>query len=39
MIAAATTPLSSRNRRTALVLVAWIGLLMLVSAAVAWLRN
>jgi len=28
-----------RNRRTALVLVAWIALLMLVSALVAWLRN
>jgi hypothetical protein len=31
--------LSSRNRRTALVLVAWIALLMLASAVVAWLRN
>ena len=30
---------SSRNRRTALVLVAWIALLMLASAVVAWLRN
>jgi hypothetical protein len=31
--------LPSRNRRTAVVLVAWIVLLMLASAAVAWLRN
>ncbi len=31
--------LSSRNRRTAIVLVAWIALLMLASAVVAWLRN
>jgi hypothetical protein len=39
MITAATTPLATRNRRTALVLVAWIALLMLASAVVAWLRN
>lgn len=31
--------LPGRNRRTALVLVAWIVLLMLASAVVAWLRN
>jgi hypothetical protein len=31
--------LSSRNRRTALVLVAWIALLMLAAVVVAWLRN
>jgi hypothetical protein len=31
--------LPSRNRRTAVVLVAWIVLLMLASAVVAWLRN
>jgi hypothetical protein len=31
--------LPTRNRRTALGLVAWIVLLMLVSALVAWLRN
>jgi hypothetical protein len=35
----AATPLATRNRRTALVLVAWIALLMLASAVVAWLRN
>jgi hypothetical protein len=32
-------PLSTRNRRTALILLAWIALLMLASAVVAWLRN
>ena len=31
--------LTGRNRRTALVLVAWIVVLVLVSGAVAWLRN
>lgn len=31
--------LATRNRRTAWVLVAWIVVLMLVSGAVAWLRN
>ncbi len=31
--------LATRNRRTAWGLVAWIVVLMLVSAAVAWLRN
>jgi hypothetical protein len=31
--------LSSRNRRTAIVLVAWILVLVLVSGVVAWLRN
>jgi hypothetical protein len=31
--------LPTRNRRTALVLVAWIVVLMLASALVAWLRN
>ena len=31
--------LAARNRRTAWVLVAWIVVLMLASAAVAWLRN
>jgi hypothetical protein len=35
----AVDPLSTRNRRTALVLVIWIGLLVLVSVVVAWLRN
>jgi hypothetical protein len=34
-----TGSLPIRNRRTAWVLVAWIVLLMLASAAVAWLRN
>jgi hypothetical protein len=32
-------PPPARNRRTALGLVAWILLLMLASALVAWLRN
>jgi hypothetical protein len=36
---AADGPLSSRNRRTAWGLVAWILVLMLASAVVAWLRN
>jgi hypothetical protein len=36
---AAPGSLATRNRRTAWVLVAWIVVLMLVSAAVAWLRN
>jgi hypothetical protein len=31
--------LPTRNRRTALVLVAWIILLAIASALVAWLRN
>ena len=31
--------LTGRNRRTALVLVAWIVVLVLVSGVVAWLRN
>ncbi|HEY7139545.1 MAG TPA: hypothetical protein VIE44_05580 [Methylomirabilota bacterium] len=31
--------LPGRNRRTALVLVAWIVLLVIASALVAWLRN
>jgi hypothetical protein len=31
--------LPGRNRRTALVLVAWILFLVLVSGLVAWLRN
>ena len=31
--------LAGRNRRTAVVLVAWIVVLVLVSGAVAWLRN
>ena len=31
--------LTDRNRRTALVLVAWIIVLVLVSGLVAWLRN
>jgi hypothetical protein len=31
--------LTGRNRRTALVLVAWIIVLVLVSGVVAWLRN
>jgi hypothetical protein len=31
--------LPARNRRTAAALVAWILVLMLVSALVAWLRN
>jgi hypothetical protein len=31
--------LPARNRRTAFVLVAWIVVLMLASALVAWLRN
>ena len=31
--------LPTRNRRTALALVAWILVLMLASALVAWLRN
>ncbi len=35
----AVDPLSTRNRRTALVLLVWIALLMLASAVVAWLRN
>ena len=35
----AVDPLSTRNRRTALVLLAWIALLMLASPVVAWLRN
>jgi hypothetical protein len=35
----AIDPLATRNRRTALVLLVWIALLMLASAVVAWLRN
>jgi hypothetical protein len=35
----AVDPLSTRNRRTALVLLIWIGLLVLASVVVAWLRN
>jgi hypothetical protein len=35
----ADSALSGRNRRTALVLVAWILVLVLVSGIVAWLRN
>ena len=31
--------LTGRNRRTALILVAWIVVLVLVSGVVAWLRN
>ena len=31
--------LAARNRRTAWILVAWIVVLMLASAVVAWLRN
>ncbi|HEX2501882.1 MAG TPA: hypothetical protein VHO73_10505 [Methylomirabilota bacterium] len=37
--AAATGPLPSRNRRTALVLVAWIFALAVASILVAWFRN
>jgi hypothetical protein len=37
--AAADRTLPTRNRRTAFVLVAWIVVLMLASALVAWLRN
>jgi hypothetical protein len=36
---AAARTLPSRNRRTALALVAWIVVLALASALVAWLRN
>jgi hypothetical protein len=32
-------PVSVRNRRTALGLLAWVALLVLVSVAVAWVRN
>jgi hypothetical protein len=32
-------PVANRNRRTALVLVGWIALLMAVSLIVIWLRN
>lgn len=32
-------PLPVRNRRTAVVLVAWIALLMTVAVVVAWFRN
>jgi hypothetical protein len=35
----AADPLTTRNRRTAIVLLIWIALLMLASAVVAWLRN
>jgi hypothetical protein len=31
--------LSARNRRTALLLLAWVALLAAASVAVAWLRN
>ena len=37
--AAATGPLPSRNRRTALALVAWILALAVASILVAWFRN
>jgi hypothetical protein len=36
---AADSTLPSRNRRTALVLVAWILVLALAAALVAWFRN
>jgi hypothetical protein len=36
---AADRTLPTRNRRTAFVLVAWIVVLMVASALVAWLRN
>ena len=36
---ASDSALTERNRRTALVLVAWILVLVLVSGVVAWLRN
>jgi hypothetical protein len=36
---AADLALAGRNRRTALVLVMWIVVLVLVSGLVAWLRN
>lgn len=36
---ASPSALPARNRRTAFVLVAWILVLMLASALVAWLRN
>jgi hypothetical protein len=36
---AVPTALPVKNRRTAFVLVAWIVVLMLASALVAWLRN
>ena len=36
---AADPALTGRNRRTALVLVAWIVVLVVVSGVVAWLRN
>ena len=36
---ASDAALTGRNRRTALVLVAWIVVLVLVSGLVAWLRN
>ena len=39
LASALAATLSHRNRRTALVLVVWIALLMLASAVVAWLRN
>lgn len=36
---AAPRALATRNRRTAIALLAWIALLMLAAMAVAWFRN